>query len=397
MMSDTIIPLNAWKGRLASSKQGFKKNTTNLMLFLRNLPEFGANIRRNVFTVRPEWNGAPLEETDLVDMKIILDAHDFEPSDRDLLAGVLRHAKDNSYHPVRDYLQALKWDGTPRLDRWMHTCLGAEDTLFVQAAGRRTLIAAVARVMRPGCKVDTVLILEGDQGIKKSSAIKALCGEQWYSGSIDLFGNHQKMVMNMMGKWVIELAEFIAILNRNNDTVKGLLSLEEDTVTLPYAKTSSDHPRQCVFIGSINPGEAGYLPDKTGNRRYWPVAITKADLDLIRARRDQIWAEAYAAFSAGEQWWLTDQEEVLARDQVADREVYDVWDEILEEKLKDYQSTSIGAALQALGVPIDRMETHSEKVAGCLRRIGFKSVPRKAPRQPGETKRPSIRIYVREK
>lgn len=402
MMADAI-PLNAWRGRLSSSKQGYKKSITNLMLCLQNIRELGNTIRWNELAQRAEWNGSPLEDTHLVDIRLILEANDFEPSVGDLLPAVMRHAKDNAFHPVRDYLRSLKWDGTPRLDRWLQSCLGAPDTAFVKAVGRKTLIAAVARAFKPGCKVDTVLVLEGPQGIKKSTAIATLFGEDHTAESVNLFDQHNKMVMAMMGAWCVELAEFIAITKRDENQVKGMLSMRSDRVVLPYAKMASDHPRQCIFFGTINPGESGYLTDSTGNRRYWPVPVVKADLDKLAGRRDQIWAEAYRAFAAGEPWWLSDAEETLAASQVADREEYDVWDEILIEKFAKEESeagiriasVTIGAALQKIGVPNERMDRKArDRVASCLRRIGFKSKFAKERDEHG--KRASIRIFYRE-
>ncbi len=260
--------------------------------------------------------------------------------------------------------------------------------------GRKTLIAAVARAFKPGCKVDTVLVLEGPQGLKKSTAIAALFGEDHTAESVNLFDQHNKMVMNMMGSWCVELAEFIAIAKRDQNTVKGMLSMRSDRVVLPYAKLASDHPRQCIFFGTINPGESGYLTDSTGNRRYWPVEVNKADIPLIQERRDQIWAEAYKAFQSGEEWWLSEAEEALAQVQVAERETYDVWDEILGEKLAPFNTTSLAAALQAIGVPNERMDDKAkDRVASCLRRIGFKSVPRNVRGEDG--KRHPTRIYKR--
>src|SRR5690606_8472514 len=113
MMADnTVVPLNAWKGKLATSKSGPKKTITNLMLFLKNLPEFGMTIRWNELAQRAEWNGRPVEDSDLVDVRLILERHEFEPNVADILPAVVRHAKENSFHPVRDYLRSLKWDGT---------------------------------------------------------------------------------------------------------------------------------------------------------------------------------------------------------------------------------------------------------------------------------------------
>jgi len=395
MMAE-MIDLQAWRGRLQQSKQGPRKNVTNLMMFLKNLRELGNTIKWNELAQRAEWNGLPLADSDLIDIRLILEANQFEPATSDLLPAVMRHAKENAFHPVRDYLRGLKWDGTERLNHWMVATLGAPNTPYTHAVGRKTLIAAVARAFKPGCKVDTVLVLEGPQGIRKSTAIATLFGEGMTAESVNLFDQHNKMVMSMMGAWCVELAEFIAIAKRDQNTVKGMLSMKSDRVVLPYAKMASDHPRQCIFFGTINPGESGYLTDATGNRRYWPVAVTKADCEKIADRRDQIWAEAYRAWQAGDQWWLTDDEEVLAAMQVGQREKDDVWDEVLEQKLiaQGIYSTTIAAALQAIGVPNERMdEKAKDRIAASLRRLGFKSAPRKERGEDG--RRQSIRIYMR--
>jgi putative DNA primase/helicase len=389
MMTD-VIDLQAWKGRLSSSKQGYKKTMTNLMMFLQNVRELGPNIRWNDLAQRPEWFGKPLTDADLVDIRLHLERNGFEPAVADVYPAVLRHARENSFHPVRDYLSGLTWDGTKRLDHWMQACLGAADTAFIRAVGRKTLIAAVARAFNPGCKVDTVLVIEGPQGIRKSTAIATLFGEDVTAESVNLFDQHNKMVMSMMGAWCVELAEFIAIARKDQNTVKGMLSMRSDRVVLPYAKMASDHPRQCIFFGTINPGESGYLTDGTGNRRYWPVAVTAANTDLIKSRRNQIWAEARQAFDAGEPWWLSDEEEALAAVQVAEREEYDVWEEILSDKLASYSTCTTAAALEQLGIPHERKDRRAElRIAKCLRKLGFELKIKK------DAERHSFRIWER--
>lgn len=391
MMTDKIVPLNAWKGKLAQSSKGVKKNITNLMLYLKHLPELGGTIRWNELAQRAEWNGRPLEDSDLIDIRLILEANEYEPTIGDVLPAVMRHAKENSFHPVRDYLRGLKWDGTPRLDHWMNLTLGAGDTPFVRAVSRKTLIAAVARAFKPGCKVDTVLVLEGPQGIRKSTAIATLFGETLTAESVNLFDQHNKMVMSMMGAWCVELAEFIAIARRDQNTVKGMLSMRSDRVVLPYAKMASDHPRQCIFFGTINPGESGYLTDGTGNRRYWPVAVVKADVELLADRRDQIWAEAYRAFLADEIWWLSDEEEALAAEQVEARQEYDVWADILADKLSLNRTVTPAAAMDMLGIPTERKDRKVElRVSAALKSLGF------VLKYPKDSSRKTYRLWERD-
>lgn len=396
MMADNnVFDLQAWKGKLAQSKQGYKKNMSNLMLFLSNVRELGKNIRWNELASRPEWAGEPITDSDLVKIRLLLEANDFEPSVNDVLPAVIHHAKDNAFHPIRDYLTGLKWDGKKRIDHWLISCLGAPDTIFNRAVGRKTLIAAVARAFRPGCKVDTVLVLEGPQGIKKSTAIATLFGEQYTAESVNLFDQHNKMVMSMMGAWCVELAEFIAIAKRDQNTVKGMLSMRSDRVVLPYAKMASDHPRQCIFFGTINPGESGYLTDATGNRRYWPVEVSKAKIPLIAQHRDQMWAEAYAAFLADEQWWLTDEEEAMAGREVAMREEYDVWDEILADRLAGIQRTTLVSVLREIGVPAERMgRRERDRAAASVRRLGF--IKKDAKERDEDGRRRSVVVFERQ-
>jgi putative DNA primase/helicase len=175
-----------------------------------------------------------------------------------------------------------------------------------------------------------------------------------------------------------------------------MLSMRTDRVVLPYAKVASDHPRQCIFVGTINPGDSGYLTDSTGNRRYWPVEVTKADLDLIEDRRDQIWAEAAKAYFSGEPWWIeSDEEHALANQQTETREEYDVWDEILTAKLQGYQTVTTATALQTIGMPTERMDKKAaNRVAASLRRIGF--TPRSAKERDERGRRRSVIIFSRE-
>lgn len=385
-----------WKNRLSGTNRGYKKTITNLMLFLDGLPDLGTRLCWNELAQRVEWNREPIDDGHLVDIRVLLEAEGFEPNVNDLLPAVVRHAKKHAYHPVRDYLDGLKWDGRPRLDLWLHLCLGAPNTQFNRLVGRRTLIAAVARAYKPGCKVDTVLVLEGPQGIKKSSAIATLFGEDWTAESVNLFDQHNKMVMAMMGSWVVELAEFIAIAKRDQNTVKGMLSMRSDRVVLPYAKMATDHPRQCIFFGTINPGEMGYLTDSTGNRRYWPVEVVQADLKLIERQRDQLWAEALAAYRDGERWWLDAEEQKLAERETGDREEYDVWDEILADKISMHQTMTIAKALYELGVPHERMDKRAQmRASASLKRLGFVQDASPSKVSDGSGRRRSVRIFRR--
>lgn len=378
-MPENVIPLQAWKAQLQKGDNGVKKSLTNLILHLRNVPGLGKELRFNELSYQPEWRGKPIEDPDLIDIRLLLEREGFPPPDKDVSAAVNRVARENSYNPIGEYLKSLTWDGKPRLARWMISLLGVADTPFVRLISPKVLISAVARALDPGCKVDTVLVIEGEQGIKKSSAIAALFGEDYTAESVSLFDQHNKMVMAMMGAWVVELAEFVAVMKSERNGVKGLLSMKKDKVVLPYARLASTHPRRCVFFGTINPDETGYLTDSTGNRRYWPVSATFVDIEGIRKWRDQLWAEAVHAYCAGERWWLEPDEENVAREVQAERVEEDAWAEPLRKKLRGEADNgraigeiTVDEALTLLGIPHERKDKRAQmRAAAALKDIGY--------------------------
>ena len=210
-------------------------------------------------------------------------------------------ARDRLFHPVREYLDALRWDTSPRLDGWLRRYLGAADKPYTRAVGPRFLISAVARIYRPGCKADCVLILEGPQGGRKSSALKSLA-EPWFADRLSDLGS-KDAAMETRGVWIIEVAELDSMTRAEVSTIKAFMSRTHDRFRPPYGKRLVDLARQCVFAGSINP-EGGYLKDATGGRRFWPVACGTIDLDALKNDRSQLWAEARERFRRGDPWWL---------------------------------------------------------------------------------------------
>jgi putative DNA primase/helicase len=212
-------------------------------------------------------------------------------------------ARDIRIHPVRDYLNGLVWDSVPRLETWTVTNLGSDDTVLNRTFGSRWMISAVARIMQPGVKADHMLILEGPQGAKKSSAIKLLAGAEWFTDELAEIGS-KDAAQQMRGIWVIEIAELDAISRAEVSRIKAFLTRTSDRYRPPYERYVVEVPRQCVFAGSVNPDT--YLRDETGNRRFWPVRCGTIDLDVLRRDRDQLWAEAVARYRAGAIWWIDD-------------------------------------------------------------------------------------------
>ncbi|WP_197421645.1 virulence-associated E family protein [Sphingobium sp. CCH11-B1] len=367
-----VIDLNAWRHNLQMGDKGPKRNLTNTIAHLRGLQGLGKSLRFNEMTQAIEWNGKPIEDPDVVDIRLIIERNNYQPQDRDIRPAIDRVCRENRYNPVTDYLNSLKWDGTPRLERWMPHLLGAPASDFVKLVGPKVLISAVARAYEPGCKVDTIMVLEGEQGLKKSSAIAALFGEEYTAESVSLFDQHNKMVMQMMGAWCVELAEFVAVVRKEQGAVKGLISMRSDRVVLPYAKMASTHPRRCIFFGTINPDSMGYLTDSTGNRRYWPVTVTRIDIEGILKSRDQLWAEAVHRFRQGERWWLEDDENKVATVEQVEREEEDAWTPILKEKLVGKAVITTNDALTELGIPHERKDKRAQmRAATALVQIGY--------------------------
>lgn len=240
-------------------------------------------------------------------------------------------ARNVRVHPVRDYLDGLRWDGVPRLDRWTVTHLGAEDAALNRAFGALWMISAVARIMRPGCKADHMLILEGPQGARKSTALKALASEAWFTDELAEIGS-KDAAQQMRGVWIIEFAELDAISRAEVSRIKAFLTRTTDRYRPPYGRYVIEAPRQCVFAGSVNPD--AYLRDETGNRRFWPVRCGDIDVPALLRDRDQLWAEAAQRHRQGAVWWITDPALIeTARAEQEDRYQSDAWESLIERWL----------------------------------------------------------------
>lgn len=238
----------------------------------------------------------------------ILDAHDLV-------------MKQSSYHPVRDYLNGLVWDGTPRLDTMLVDYLNAEDTPLVRAMTRKHMVAGVARIMRPGEKYDYALTLSGPEGIGKTTIIKKL-GMRWYSNSFSSgdVGNKESMEQ-VRSQWQIELGELVSVKKNTNEAFKNFLTTNVDKYRPAYARKASEFPRQCVFWATTN--ERYYLKGDTGNRRFWTVYVrgwgedlpVKDVFTMSQADVDQLWAEAVVRWKQGEKLYLEPELDRLAREQ----------------------------------------------------------------------------------
>ena len=220
----------------------------------------------------------------------------------------------NSYkrHPVREYLRGLVWDGIERANTVFIDYLGAEDSLYTRQVTRKALLGAVARILKPGCKHDHMLVLVGPQGCYKSTTLNKL-GKEWFSDSLYTMAG-KDAYEQLQGNWIIEIAEMAATRKAEVEQIKQFISKQEDTYRAAYARRTQSHARQCAFFGTTNDTE--FLRDPTGARRFWPVTVAVTEVApraLTRDTVDQIWAEIVEAFDSGEPWYLPKDVEAIAR------------------------------------------------------------------------------------
>lgn len=292
----------------------------------------------------------------------------------DVEAAMHAVAASNRFHPPRDWLNSLVWDKQPRLDKWLVESFGAPDDAYHSAVGAAFLIASVRRVRRPGCKFDHMPVLEGAQGMGKSTAVKAVFGEQWFTDSLPAELESRDAALGLQGIWVVEFAEIEQIIRAEVEVIKAFLSRSTDRFRAPYGKGFLEYPRQCVLIGTTN--ERDYLRDATGNRRFWPVRCTKAEVEWIIKNREQLWAEAAAREADGEEHWLT--ETVVINDAgrtQAERMQEDAWDEPIMHGISGLPwTTSRQVMSEFLSIPTERQDRRAQmRVAAILKKAGWET------------------------
>jgi predicted P-loop ATPase len=219
-------------------------------------------------------------------------------------------ARQRRRNPLQEYLNTLpKWDGVQRLEQFFHRYFGvAEDTAYTQAAGKNFLISMVARAYRPGCQVDHLPVLEGPQGNKKTSALRAIGGE-WFTEMQESIDS-KDFLQNLQGRWLVEISEMDSFNRGQITKVKSIITCTVDRFRPSYGRRAADHPRQCVMAGTTN--KSDWNRDETGARRFWPIRCDgDIDLDSLKRDRDQLFAEAVYRYRAGESWWEMPKDETL--------------------------------------------------------------------------------------
>ena len=356
---------DAWKKQLQYEKKSMelKNNLHNLMLILENDENLkgivfnqladGMEIRGNVPWPHPAKFWRDADDAQLI---CYVDAAYGTFSARNYDIAVTKAVDDRSYHPIREFFDTLPdWDGVERVDTLLIDYLGAEDTPYVRAVTRKELCAAYCRVYHPGIKFDSMIVLNGDQGIGKSTLIARLGGE-WYSDSLNLSDMNDKTAAEkLQGYWIMEIGELAGMRKADLDKVKAFISRQDDKYRASFGRRVTPHPRQCVFFGTTN-SQNGYLRDITGNRRYWNVKVPgngkykpwDMDEDTVK----QVWAEVMVYAKAGEKLYLSPELEDYAKEEQRaamerdDREglvqeyldmlLPDTWDSMDVYKRRDY-------------------------------------------------------------
>lgn len=315
---------DSWKAQLEYNKQGvIVNNLKNLLIILNNDKALkgivfnqlsdGMEIKGEVPWQHPSkfWRDA-----DDAQLTTYIELNYGNFSKRNYDTAVTKAVDDRSHHPIRDFMKSLpEWDNIKRVDTLLIDYLGADDTPYVRTVTRKTLCAAVARVMTPGCKFDTMLVLNGPQGKGKSTLISKLCGE-WFNDSLSLADTKDKTAAEkLQGYWILEIGELAGLKKTDIETLKGFLSRQNDIYRASFGRRATPHPRQCIFIGTTNT-EQGFLRDPTGNRRFLPVTVRgnskRHSWDLTQEEVNQIWAEVLVYYKNGETLYLDAETEKVA-------------------------------------------------------------------------------------
>jgi len=381
------IPNTDWGLELRCDQDGrVTPDVGNATIILANHREWGGALTYDDFADRIYWSAdapriagmdRPLKGQEVADHHATFVHHWFARRKGITLKkgavqdAMVSAARLRTVHPLREYLTGLKWDGTKRLGSWLTAYLGTPLSRYSVAVGRWWMISAIARVMRPGCQADHMLVLEGAQGLGKSSALRILAGD-FYLPSLPDIKNSAAGHM-LQGNWIAEIGELDALRRQELTTVKDFLTRTVDKYRPPYGRFQVTRPRQMVFAATTN--EEAYLHDASGGRRFWPVVTHKLDREALERDRDQLWAEARVAFEAGEHWWPSDELNPEIREEQAARHASDEWEGKIAEWVvaKSRTGFSIGDVLQScMGLePGKWTRADQVRIGICLKVLGY--------------------------
>lgn len=319
-----------WQKALELDRQGHVKDTLdNLVIILRHddaLQHIAFNCHRDGIDAK---GGLPWDQlkggwndSDNAALKVYLSKKYGLYSPTKTKDAVLAVAAEKAYHPIKEYLDRLpEWDKVSRVENLFIDYFGAPDTTYTKAVSRKSMVAAVARIYTPGTKFDSVPILNGPQGIGKSTFYAKLAGE-WFSDSLTLTDMKDKAgPEKLQGYWILELGELAGMRKADVETVKSFISRMDDKYRASYGVSVESHPRQCIIVGSTN-AESGFLRDITGNRRFWPIRVngssSKKAWHITKEEVQQIWAETLVLYKSGEKLYLEGDDAMQAIEEQAD-------------------------------------------------------------------------------
>lgn len=369
-------------------------NITNTRIVLENNADFKDLLWYDEMSQRVRWEGKPwwrfADNLDVNDDDILhiygwinskavttiktdkKGSGGYRCSEETVRAAVRLVASKRSRNPLTHHLDSLTWDRTSRLDSYLVDTCGSPDDEWTRIAGRKWLIGAVTRAYEPGCQMDYILVLQGDQGIRKSKWIEALGGE--WASACQLNPEDKDTHMKMLGTWIMEVPEMNRSLRKHDlDLIKAFITVREDNFRKPFDRIAQRVPRLTVFIGSLNPTEMGFLKDITGDRRYWPVLCKECNPTKLKKMRDQLLAEAVEAYKLGERSELSPDEIIKAR--AAQNEVVenDPWYPILYQKVGGQDKIHILDVYNLLGLTYKDVTTTTRgRVYHSLRQLGYK-------------------------
>lgn len=322
-----------------------------------------------------DFKRRPLTDPDVTRLQEYLQRSGLTRIGRDTVhQAVNSWAHDCKFHPVRDYLTGLQWDGTKRVPTWLSTYLGAEPTPYTSGIGQMFLISMIARIFEPGCKVDYMLVLEGPQGARKSTAC-ALLDDPWFSDSLPDVTGGKDVSQHLLGKWLIEISELSAMSKAETSQLKAFVTRTVERYRPSYGRKEVSQPRRCVFIGTTN--KSAYLKDETGGRRFWPVKIGKIDTDALEENRSQLFAEAVKLYQDGASWHPeADFEQMHIRPEQDARFEVDPWEEHVREHLDTFKPAKVylrDLLEKVLQIEVSRRSrADSLRVANIMDRLGWR-------------------------
>lgn len=339
--------------------------------------------RDQVFLMRPlsgdKRNQFPRELTDTDETALAawLNWHGLTPAIATVGAVIREVAFRNSFDPLREWVDGLVWDGEPRIGRWLTKYAGAEDNTYNSLVGTKFMIGAIARAVNPGAKVDAMMVIEGPQNLGKSTLIRELCGADMFSDQVGDVTSKDSSE-RIQGCWLVEIPEMDKFSRHEANAVKDFLSRREDRYRPAYGRSVVKRPRRTVFFGTINPDGIGYLKDSTGNRRFWPVKVTRIDLKGIERDREQLWAEALFRYREGEEWWVAPEDAHIVEPEQEARRDDDVWEPKIQEWLRSelagklsFSFTSAECLHKAIGMMLDKQSQREKiRIAKILNMLG---------------------------